>query len=465
MNRKTARLGEEPVKKLLIGLSMPAMIGMLVTALYNIIDTIFVAQISTAAVAAVGIAFPVQLILMAISNSIGIGGAALASQRLGRKDLLGASRAYANVLIAVFLISTLAILSALAFLEPLLLLFGATDAIMPYAKDFLSITLLSAPFFMLTMASSAMIRAEGQASFQMKVMLTTVLINLVSTPLFIFVFGLGIKGAALGTALAQVIGAILIFRFFFTKKRKTTLELGTNAFRFEPALVSRMMQIGSSSFIMQVSQSVLFILVNHMLVRHGGTTEIATFAIINKFMALVGMPIMGIVQGMQPIVGFNFGSRQFDRMSDAIKLALRYGLTVSLTLWLLLQLFPDFWIGMFTRDQELLDQGVTAMRILFAISFVYGAQMIINGMYQSLGKAKAALFLSLSRQTLYTIPLVLLLPSFLGVTGVWIAFPLADVMAVSTAFLFAYRDRVMLFKPEEYVEEESQADREIGGSR
>lgn len=152
-------------------------------------------------------------------------------------------------------------------------------------------------------------------------------------------------------------------------------------------------------------------------------------------------------------------------MSDAIKLALRYGLTVSLTLWLLLQLFPDFWIGMFTRDQELLDQGVTAMRILFAISFVYGAQMIINGMYQSLGKAKAALFLSLSRQTLYTIPLVLLLPSFLGVTGVWIAFPLADVMAVSTAFLFAYRDRVMLFKPEEYVEEESQADREIGGSR
>jgi len=301
-----------------------------------------------------------------------------------------------------------------------------------------------------------MLRAEGRASYQMRVMLTTVAINIVLTPLFIFGLDWGIQGAALGTVVAQIVGSVLIFRFFFTKSKKTSLVLDREAFRFDPKLVGRMGQIGSSSFIMQVSQSILFITVNHMLVRYGGTTELATFAVINKFMALVGMPIMGIVQGMQPIVGYNFGSKQFDRMSQAIKLAIRYGLTLSITLWLLIQLFPRFWVGMFTEDATLLNEGSTAMRILFAISFVYGIQMIVNGMYQSLAKARIALFLSLSRQTLYTIPLVLILPMFFGVQGVWFAFPIADLMAVLTAVVFAYRDRIMLFKPDEYAAPEEQ---------
>jgi len=288
----------------------------------------------------------------------------------------------------------------------------------------------------------------------MRVMLTTVAINIVLTPLFIFGLDWGIQGAALGTVVAQIVGAVLVFRFFFTKRRQTGLTLNRSAFKPDFRLTFRMMQIGSSSFIMQVSQSVLFITVNHMLVRYGGTTELATFAVINKFMALVGMPIMGIVQGMQPIVGYNFGSRQFSRMSLAIKLAIRYGLSLSISLWLLIQLFPRFWVGLFTEEATLLQEGSSAMRILFALSFVYGIQMIVNGMYQSLAKAKVALFLSLSRQTLYTIPLVLILPVFFGVNGVWFAFPIADAMAVLTALVFAYKDRVLLFKPEEYVAEE-----------
>ncbi|EZP59064.1 MATE family efflux transporter [Exiguobacterium sp. RIT341] len=455
MNKNTARLGEAPVNQLLLSLSLPAMVGMLVTALYNIVDTIFVAQgIGTAAVAAVGIAFPVQLVLMAIANSIGIGGAAIASQRLGQKQTDAASRAYANVLMAVFFISMLAIISAFIFVEPLLRLFGATDEIMPYSIAFLRVLLIGSPFFMLTMASSAMLRAEGRANYQMRVMLTTVAINIVLTPLFIFGLDWGIQGAALGTVVAQIVGAVLVFRFFFTKRRQTGLTLNRSAFKPNFRLTFRMMQIGSSSFIMQVSQSVLFITVNHMLVRYGGTTELATFAVINKFMALVGMPIMGIVQGMQPIVGYNFGSRQFSRMSLAIKLAIRYGLSLSISLWLLIQLFPRFWVGLFTEEARLLQEGSSAMRILFALSFVYGIQMIVNGMYQSLAKAKVALFLSLSRQTLYTIPLVLILPVFFGVNGVWFAFPIADAMAVLTALVFAYKDRVLLFKPEEYVAEE-----------
>ncbi|HAZ38555.1 MATE family efflux transporter [Exiguobacterium sp.] len=455
MNKNTARLGEAPVNQLLLSLSLPAMVGMLVTALYNIVDTIFVAQgIGTAAVAAVGIAFPVQLVLMAIANSIGIGGAAIASQRLGQKQTDAASRAYANVLMAVFFISMLAIISAFIFVEPLLRLFGATDEIMPYSIAFLRVLLIGSPFFMLTMASSAMLRAEGRANYQMRVMLTTVAINIVLTPLFIFGLDWGIQGAALGTVVAQIVGAVLVFRFFFTKRRQTGLTLNRSAFKPDFRLTFRMMQIGSSSFIMQVSQSVLFITVNHMLVRYGGTTELATFAVINKFMALVGMPIMGIVQGMQPIVGYNFGSRQFSRMSLAIKLAIRYGLSLSISLWLLIQLFPRFWVGLFTEEATLLQEGSSAMRILFALSFVYGIQMIVNGMYQSLAKAKVALFLSLSRQTLYTIPLVLILPVFFGVNGVWFAFPIADAMAVLTALVFAYKDRVLLFKPEEYVAEE-----------
>jgi putative MATE family efflux protein len=455
LNKNTARLGEAPVNQLLLSVSLPAMVGMLVTALYNIVDTIFVAQgIGTAAVAAVGFAFPIQLVLMAIANSIGIGGAAIASQRLGQKQTDSASRAYANVLMAVFFISMLAIISAFIFVEPLLGLFGATDEIMPYSIAFLRVMLIGSPFFMLTMASSAMLRAEGRANYQVRVMLTTVAINIVLTPLFIFGLDSGIQGAALGTVVAQIVGALLVFRFFFTKRRQTGLTLNRSAFKPDFRLTFRMMQIGSSSFIMQVSQSVLFITVNHMLVRYGGTTELATFAVINKFMALVGMPIMGIVQGMQPIVGYNFGSRQFSRMSLAIKLAIRYGLSLSISLWLLIQLFPRFWVGLFTEEATFLQEGSSAVRFLFALSFVYGIQMIVNGMYQSLAKAKVALFLSLSRQTLYTIPLVLILPVFFGVNGVWFAFPIADAMAVLTALVFAYKDRVLLFKQEEYVAEE-----------
>ncbi|WP_396128151.1 MATE family efflux transporter [Exiguobacterium mexicanum] len=270
-----------------------------------------------------------------------------------------------------------------------------------------------------------------------------------TTPLFIFTFGWGIYGAAWSTALAQVVGSVLMLRFFFAKNRRTDLDFQWRKFRLRFGELKEIMAIGSSSFIMMVSQSILFVAVNVMLGTYGGTEELAIFAIINKFMALVGMPIMGIVQGMQPIVGYNFGAKQFDRMRETIWTAMRAGIAIAVIIWLTLQLIPEQLMRMFTTDANLIAGGVTAIHVLFAVSFLPSVQMLVNGIYQSLGKARVAMFLSLSRQTLYTIPLVFILPNFLGVFGVWLAFPIADAMTFLTAVGMAVWDRKLLFRPSE----------------
>lgn len=450
MNQNTEQLRTEPIGRLLFKLSLPAMIGMLVTALYNIIDTIFVARgIGASAVAAIGIAFPIQMILMAVSSAVGLGGASISSRKLGRGDDAGAAVTFLNVLVLVGLFAALAVSSAFFMLDDILKVFGATTEIMDLSRQYLSVVLISSPFFMFTLASSAMVRAEGQAPYQMKVMLTTVLVNLVTTPLFIFTFDWGMYGAASSTALAQVIGSVLMLRFFFARKPKTELRFKWRQFRIRFDEMKEIMAIGSSSFIMMVSQSILFVGVNVMLGTYGGTEELAIFAIINKFMALVGMPIMGIVQGMQPIVGYNYGAERFDRMRETIWTAMRVGIAIAVIIWLILQLFPQTLMGWFSTDEALIAGGVTAIHILFAVSFLPSVQMLVNGIYQSLGKARVAMFLSLSRQTLYTIPLVFILPSFLGVFGVWLAFPIADAMTFLTAVALAFWDRKLLFRPSE----------------
>ena len=450
MNQNTEQLRTDPIGRLLFKLSFPAMIGMLVTALYNIIDTIFVARgIGASAVAAIGIAFPIQMILMAVSSAVGLGGASISSRKLGKGDDAGAAVTFLNVLLLVSLFAALAVSSAFFFLDDLLNVFGATPEIMELSSQFLSVTLISSPFFMFTLAASAMVRAEGQAPYQMKVMLTTVVVNLVTTPLFIFTFGWGIYGAAFSTALAQVVGSVLMLRFFFARKPRSELRFNWRQFRVRFDELKEIMAIGSSSFVMMVSQSILFIAVNVMLGTYGGTEELAIFAIINKFMALVGMPIMGIVQGMQPIVGYNYGAKQYDRMKETIWTAMRIGIAIAVVIWLTLQLFPTTLMNLFTDETALIGGGVMAIHILFAVSFLPSVQMLINGIYQSLGKAKIAMFLSLSRQTLYTIPLVFILPQFFGVFGVWVAFPIADAMTFLTAVGLAFWDRKQLFSPSE----------------
>ncbi|WP_233004354.1 MATE family efflux transporter [Exiguobacterium aurantiacum] len=451
MNQNTEQLRTDPIGRLLFKLSLPAMIGMLVTALYNIIDTIFVARgIGATAVAAIGIAFPIQMILMAVSSAVGLGGASISSRKLGKGDDAGAAVTFLNVLVLVGVFAAFAVSSAFFMLDDILTVFGATSAIMELSRQYLSVVLISSPFFMFTLAASAMVRAEGQAPYQMKVMLTTVVVNLVTTPLFIFTFDWGIYGAAWSTALAQVVGSVLMLRFFFAKKnRRTELDFQWRKFRLRFGELKEIMAIGSSSFIMMVSQSILFVGVNVMLGTYGGTEELAIFAIINKFMALVGMPIMGIVQGMQPIVGYNFGARQFDRMRETIWTALRVGIAIAVIIWLTLQLIPEQLMRMFTTDANLIAGGVMAIHVLFAVSFLPSVQMLINGIYQSLGKARVAMFLSLSRQTLYTIPLVFILPNFFGVFGVWLAFPIADAMTFLTAVGMAVWDRKLLFRPSE----------------
>ncbi|TCI56356.1 MATE family efflux transporter [Exiguobacterium sp. SH1S21] len=451
MNQNTEQLRTDPIGRLLFKLSLPAMIGMLVTALYNIIDTIFVARgIGATAVAAIGIAFPIQMILMAVSSAVGLGGASISSRKLGKGDDAGAAVTFLNVLVLVGVFAAFAVSSAFFMLDDILTVFGATSAIMELSRQYLSVVLISSPFFMFTLAASAMVRAEGQAPYQMKVMLTTVVVNLVTTPLFIFTFGWGIYGAAWSTALAQVVGSVLMLRFFFAKKnRRTELDFQWRKFRLRFGELKEIMAIGSSSFIMMVSQSILFVGVNVMLGTYGGTEELAIFAIINKFMALVGMPIMGIVQGMQPIVGYNFGARQFDRMRETIWTAMRAGIAIAVIIWLTLQLIPEPLMRMFTSDANLIAGGVTAIHVLFAVSFLPSVQMLVNGIYQSLGKARVAMFLSLSRQTLYTIPLVFILPNYFGVFGVWLAFPIADGLTFLTAVGMAVWDRKLLFRPSE----------------
>jgi len=424
-----AFMGADPIGKLLAKLSIPAMIGMLVNALYNFVDTIFVGQaVGPLAIAGLSIAFPIQMLIGGFAQTFGVGSASIISRRLGEGNEKAAACAAGNAITGAVITSAAVMIIGIIFTDAILLLFGATPDILPYARDYVRIILLGSVFISLAMASNGIIRAEGQAKVAMQVMMLGAGLNIVFDPIFIFVFKLGIQGVAIATVISQFIAFLFIIRFFRTSR--STLPLQKESFIPKRKVQAEIITLGIPALVRQTGTSMMALTVNNMLRIYGGDLAIASFGMIIRMMMFLIMPILGIVQGFQPIAGYNYGALKFDRVKAVMKTAMAASTFIGIAALIIIQLFSRQLLSVFSTDQELLDIAAPAFRIMMAVIPLIGIQVIGSSLFQALGKRTPSIFLSLSRQFIFLIPLVLILPRFFKLSGVWAAFPAADLLSV-----------------------------------
>ena len=467
LHERSRLLADESIGKLLFKLSAPATIGMLVMALYNLVDTVFVGQAlgenSVQGIAGIAVAFPIMMIVMAIALAIGIGGASIISRSLGERNIDRAENVMGNVLSLVLITSAIICIAGSIFITPILRLFGATDTILPYAIEYLSVILYGAIFFMFALAMNNVVRAEGNAKVAMYTMLVSALVNIVLDPFFIFNsgyiefnfladklgimieplymygFGLGVKGAAIATVLAQVTGALFIIWYFASGN--SSLRFHTKNLMPKWDIARESISIGMGPLARNASSSLMVIVLNNVLLAYGGgDVAIAVFGVVNRLFMFTFMPMYGIVQGLQPIVGFNYGAKNFPRVIESVKLSMFVTTTMAITGFILLLVFPEQLFSIFTTDQQLISSGKYATRIMVMALPLVGFQVVGASLYQAIGKARPSFLLAMSRQLLFLIPLVTILPHFFQLTGVWMAFPLSDSLAFLLTFVMVIKE-------------------------
>jgi len=440
-------LDQEDVRKLLIKLSFPATIGMAVMATYNLVDAIFIGKgVGPLGIAGLSIVYPVQLFVLAVGLMIGIGGASIISRSLGEKNLKRAKYTFANMIIAVTTLSLIICLSGQLFIDFFLKAFGATDTILPYAKDYMRIILFGTILFSFSMTSNNILRSEGKAKIAMSAMVISSILNIILDYIFIFIFNWGIKGAAWATVSAQ--SASVIFVVFYFEVGDNLLHFEWKYFKLKIDILKEIFTIGFSTFARHMTDSLLFVIINNSLKNYGADNAIAAFGIVVRLLRFVFMPIFGVAQGVQPIAGFNYGAKNFRRLFSVIKWGSIFSTIFSISGFLLLILFPRYLIGLFTSDTTLMQISVSAIRLIILALPIVGFQIIGTVVFQAVGKAFFSLILSISRQVLFYIPLILILPKFCGLNGIWIASPIADaVSAIITIILLIWQ--IKLFKNQE----------------
>jgi len=426
MNENNHILADERVGRLLVSLSTPAMIGMFVTALYNVVDTIFVGRgVGTLAIAGIAIVFPIQMVVMAIAQMLGIGGAAMISIALGAGDYPKAEKTFGNVLMLVVGFGIIMATLGNIFIDDLLRLFGASDTILPYSKDYACIILYGTVFFSFAMTSNSIVRSEGRATVAMTSMLVSAILNIILDPIFIFGFGWGIKGAAWATVISQFTAVIYLLIYF--SAGKSSLKIKPKDLLLETKIVTEILAIGSASFLRQISTSIMVIFMNHTLRIYGGDLAIAIFGIMHRILMFISMPIFGIAQGLQPITGFNYGAKRYAKAKRVLHLSIQATTIIGITGAVIIVLFPRILLSVFTTDQNLIEIGSRALRIfIIALPFT-GFQVVGTTLFQAIGKARQALELTVGRQVVL-IALVFLLSHWFQLDGIWVAFPLADFL-------------------------------------
>jgi putative MATE family efflux protein len=441
-------LGKENIRKLLIKQSVPAIIGLLMLSLYNLVDTIFIGWgVGPLGIAGVAIAFPIQMVLMAIAQMLGIGTASIISRALGSNDKEKAGKALGNFFTMSFIISIMIFVSFFTFLKPLLSLFGASETVMPFAYDYMSIILYGTIFVMFAAGSNSVIRAEGSAKYSMMVMVTSALINLILDPIFIFVFDWGIKGIAWATVIAQVISSVVALMYFI--KKRSVVDFVKKDFLLSFKIIKEMFGIGASSLSRMIAGSVMAIIINNSLAFYSGDIAIAAFGIVNRILMIIFMPMFGLVQGLQPILGYNYGAGLWKRVRKTLMLSTRYTTIFSFGAAILLFFLSKPIMHIFTSDAELIRIGSRAIKIIVIMLPTIGFQVIVGGMYQSMGKAWKAFIMSNLRQVLLVIPIVLILPLYYGLDGIWFTFPSADfISAIISVVIFIYEIRHLNNKKE-----------------
>ena len=423
---KTDFLGRDAIFPLLLKMGIPAAVGMLVNALYNVVDTIFVGHgVGPLAIAALSIVFPLQMIVSAVAQALGIGAASIVSRRLGEKRPDAAAAAMGTAYAAVMLVTAVLVALVFLFTRPILAFFGASETVMPYALSYTRIVAAGFFFFSMSMCASNLIRAEGNAKASMLGMLLGAGLNTILDPIFIFGFGMGVEGAAVATVISQVVSCAYLFSLYFRKK--SHVPIGVADLRIEPSVLRDEALLGVPAFVQSAGMSLLALLINTTLGRYGGDLAITTYGMNHKILSIVIMPILGIIQGFQPIAGYNYGAKRFDRVRQSLKTTVLTALAVSLAGYAFMMLAPRAAIGLFTADAELIASSARVLRVM--VLFIPLASLQITGStyFQAVGKKTQSMMLGLSRQFLLLIPIVLILPLLIGVDGVWLAFPIADL--------------------------------------
>lgn len=434
-NKKADFLGEEKISKLIVKLSLPATIGMMVMVLYNVVDTIFVGRLVGAmAIAGISVVLPITMLISTIGMAIGIGGSSIISRALGSNNIVLANQTFGNLISLTIIISIAVLIPGYFFADKILFVFGAQGEIIPFAKSYFLIVLAGTPFLGFLMMSNNVIRSEGNAKKAMFVMLTSAFLNILFDFLFMYVFRWGIEGAAYATILSQILTSIYVI--FYFARGKSALRYKRSDLVIVPKIVKETSAIGVTTLARHGANSVLAAILNHSLFTYGGEISVAVFGVINRVLMFSFFPLIGLVQGFLPIVGYNYGAKKFERLQTTLKLFGIYTLIVSVVGFFALYFFSENIIAIFSTDNELIAQGDHALQIIILSFSLIGLQMLGSSYYQAIGKALPALMLTLTRQFFCMIPFVLILPKYFGLDGIWYSFPLADAVSFTITLFF-----------------------------
>ena len=436
-------LGTAPIGKLLFKLAIPTVVAQLINMLYNIVDRIYIGhipQVGSLALTGVGVCMPIIMIVTAFAALVSAGGAPRASIFMGKKDSNSAEKTLGGCFLLQIIISIILTIVLLVWNEDLLLAFGASENTIAYATDYMSIYALGTIFVQLTLGMNAFITAQGFTTISMVSIIIGAVCNIILDPVFIFGFGMGVKGAALATILSQAVSCVWVISFLCGKK--TVIKLKKSNLKLSPKIVLPCIALGTATFIMQSSESVISVCFNSSLLRYGGDIAVGAMTILTSVMQFALLPLQGIAQGAQPILSYNYGAKNTTRVKKTFRILLTTCLIYSVTLWSVVMLIPEAFVGIFTPDADLIEFTAPALRIYLGGIFLFGIQIACQMTFTSLGKAVNSIVVAVVRKFVLLLPLIYIIPLFVSnkTMGVYMAEPIADIVAVTfTSILFAFQ--------------------------
>lgn len=437
-NKKaTMELGTKPVGRLLMQYALPAIVAMVASSLYNMIDSIFIGQgVGALAISGLAITFPFMNLSVAFGAAIGIGSSTFISVKLGQRDYGIANKVLGNNVMLNIIVGVLFGGLGLVFLDPILRFFGASDNTLPYAREYMEIILLGNVFTHLYFGLNAVLRSAGKPKVAMNTTLFTVALNTLLDPLFIYTFDMGIRGAAIATILSQLVALAWQWKLFSNKDELLHFDYST--FRIDADIVRNIIGIGMSPFSMNACACLVVIFINNSLMACGGDMAVGAYGVANRIAFVFIMVTMGVNQGMQPIAGYNYGAQKIDRLLEVLRLAIIAATVICTTGFLIAMVFPYYCARLFTSDHELIDTSITAIRYMLLAFPIVGFQIVVTNFFQSIGKASVSMFLSLSRQLIFLVPAIYVFAKLWGLHGVWASMPFSDTLASVMAGLMLY---------------------------
>lgn len=436
-NSRQLALGTENVRKLLISYALPSIVAMTAASLYNVVDSIFIGRgCAPLAIAGLAVTFPLMNLSAAFGAMVGVGASTVISVRLGQKDYESAQNALGNVVLLNTIIGFVFMVVALTFLDPILIFFGASEQTLPYAREYMSVLLYGNILTHLYLGLNDTVRASGYPKRAMAATLTAVCINVIFNYIFIMQLGLGIKGAAIGTLCSQFIAFCMVIRHY--RSKEAFLKFKRSVFKWRTKIVKSIIGIGLAPFLLNFCSCIVVLLINNGLKNNGGDYYVGAYGIANRVLFVFIMIVNGINQGMQPIVGYNYGAGQINRSISAYKNAVCGASIVMVLCWLLCMLLPEYIVGFFTSEEELIEITSRAIRIMVCVFPFVGFQITSTGLFMSMGMAHKSIFLSTTRQLLFLIPFLVILPKFFGTDGVWMSMPMSDAISCIVVAVMIY---------------------------